>query len=221
MCHQNSLDEHWLFSEWTLGLKQELADWQDELGKLESKIPDGRLIYNNASVRVLQTLESVAREIGLFPHTPRREAPVQRSVTQNLNLAQADMKGWVSLVKLGEWGNIDPSGGSSVKPRAFRDSSESEMPVRSWTDLLFQVADWLAKKGFIAKANCPITIGGRGYLIHTEPVNARGTNFHAPKELSNGLYLETNINGKGVARTSRQLLAELGYDPTQFHVLLE
>ena len=58
-----------LYNDWQDGLKQELADWKDELEKLESKVPNGRLIYNNARERVLQALESVAQEDGLLPQT--------------------------------------------------------------------------------------------------------------------------------------------------------
>ena len=58
-----------LFPDWQDGLKQELAGWKAELDKLESKVPDGRLIYNNARERVLQALESVAQETGLLSQT--------------------------------------------------------------------------------------------------------------------------------------------------------
>lgn len=81
---KNSLDELWLFSEWTLGLKQELAEWKDELDKLDAKIPDRRLVYNNARERVLQALESVAQETGLYPRpTPiRRESPARHQANK-------------------------------------------------------------------------------------------------------------------------------------------
>ena len=218
---KSELQEYRLFSEWEASLKQELAGWKDDLDKLNAKAPDGLLIYNSARERVLKALEAQALESGLLPQTPRRrETPEQRPITANANPASADMSGWMSFVQLGKWGNIDPSGGSSIKPICFREPNGNEMPIRSWPFLLFQTAEWLVRKGFIAKANCPVTIGTNQYVINTEPVNGRGTKFHGAKELSNGLYLESNRSAKDAARQCVLLLTKFGQDPAQFHVRL-
>ena len=221
---KSELEEYRLFSEWEDGLRQELEGWKGELGKLESKVPDRRLIYNNARERVLQALESIAQEIGLFSQTTQgREPSARNPISEPSNLDSRGARNWMSFVQLGEWGNTDPTGGSSVKPRGFRDASQTEVPVRSWPDLLFQSADSLVKKGLISGEDCPVTIGNKKnrYMINTEPVNSRGTKFHGAKKLSNGLYIECNLSAKDTARVCEQLLVEFGQDPAQFHVLLD
>ena len=212
-----------LYNDWQDGLKQELTGWKTELDKLESKVPNGRLVYNNARERVLQALEVQAQEARLIPQTiPRREAPIPKPVEENSSPSPADMRGWMSFVELGEWGSIGLTGGSPVKPTDFRDPNENERPVKSWPDLLFQTAEWLVEKELIVEDACPITIGSRGnrYLINTRPVNAKGTNFHGAKPLSNGLHIECNASWDDVARLCGQLLAKFGQDPAQFHVQL-
>ena len=219
---KSELDEYRLFPEWEDSLNQELASWKAELEKLESKVPDGRLIYNSARERVLQVLESVAHEDGLLPQTsPRRGRPTRKQVIEESSPAPADMSGWMSFVKLSEWGNTDPAKGASVKPMRFREPNDNERLVKSWPDLLFQTAEWLVKKGLIVRDNCPVTVGsGKRFLINSKPVNSKGKEFHGAKKLSNGLYIEGNISAKDAARVCEQLLTKFGQDPAQFHVQL-
>ena len=220
---KSELEEYRLFPEWEDDLKRELAGWIGELGKLESKVPDRRLIYNNARERVLQALEFAAQETGLLSQTTQgREPPARNPISEPSNLDGISARDWMSFVQLGEWGNTGPTGGGSVKPKRFRDACQTEVLVRSWPDLLFQTADSLVKKGLIAKGDCPITTGGQKnrYMINTEPVSSRGTKFHSAKKLSNGLYIECNFSAKDTARVCEQLLSKFGQDPAQFHVLL-
>ena len=215
-----------LYNDWKDTLKQELTGWKDELDKLDARVPDRRLIYNNTKERVLQALESVAQEEGLLPQASlRRETPAERTTpfTENTNSTPADLSGWMSFVQLGEWGNINPSERSAVKPKLMQFQNEFEtieIPVRSWTNLLCQTAEWLVSKGFIAKDHCPVMIGDGDsrYLINTKPIHSSGASFHRDKKLSNGLYIECNFTGKAVARLCGQLLAEFGQDPAQFGI---
>ena len=191
------------------------------MDKLDAKVLNGRLIYNNAKDRVLQALETQAQDAGLLPRTePSREIGDRRRAADHPNTSPLDTRKWMSFIQLGEWGNIDPMVGSLVKPRRFRNSDEIEVPVTSWPDLLFHTAEWLVKKGLIIKEACPIRIGNR-YLINTEPVNSKGTKFQgAKRQLSNGLYIDRNFSAKHTARVCEQLLTTLGQDPAQFHVQL-
>ena len=215
---KSELEEYRLFPEWEGGLKQELASWKGELDRLESKVPDGRLIYNNARERVLKSLESAAQEGGLLP---RREVPVPKRVAELSSPTLPDMRGWMSFTQLSEWGSIDPTGSSLVKPSCFRDPHENEVFLKSWANLFSQTAEWLIREGFLAKGHCPFIMGRSSkYLIHTEQVHANGRVFDSPRQLSNGLYIECNYSGKAIARMAGQLLAEFGQDPTQFHVQL-
>ena len=220
----NGPQKYRLYGDWEEGLKEELAIWKDELDKLEAKVPNGRLVYNNAKERVLQALESEAQDAGLIPQSRpnrnRREDGNQSNV-EIADLTTTNVSGWMSLVQLGEWGNIDPSKGADVKPKRFREPNGIEVPIRSWPDLIFHVSEWTAREGPIATQNCPVTLGnGRFYLINFEPVNSKGKNFHGAKKLSNGLYVETNLSAKRTASLCEQLLVKFGQDPAEFHVLL-
>jgi len=96
------------------------------------------------------------------------------------------------------------------------------VPARSWPDLLLRTAEFLIERGLIRREHCPITVGSRNnrYVIHSEPVNSRGTSFHGAKELSNGLYLESNLSRKDTVHVCELLLVKFGQDPSQFRVLL-
>ena len=222
---ESELQEYRLFPEMEDNLKREIAGWKGELDKLESKVPDGRLVYNNARDRVLQTLESAAQDAGLIaqtrPNRRTRESGGQSAAEINGPPA-TNATEWMSFVQLGEWGNTDPSKPAGVKPNCFREPNGNEVPIRSWPDLIFQTAEWLIRERLINRDGCPIKIGTRGdrYLINSRPVNARGTEFHGPRQLSNGLHIECNASGKDAARLCGQLLAEFGQDPAQFHVRL-
>ena len=185
------------------------------------KVPNGRLIYDNAKNRVLQALEVQAQDAGpLLRREPSRETGTRRRVAEPPSTTLLDTSKWMSFIQLGEWGNIDPMAGTLVKPRRFRDANKVEVPVTSWPDLLFHIAECLVKKGLIIKAACPIAIGNR-YVINTEPVNSKGTKFQgAKRQLSNGLYIDRNFSAKHTARVCEQLLTALGQDPAQFHVRL-
>ena len=221
---KSELEEYRLFPEWENSLRQDLAVWKDELGGLESRDPDRRLIYNNARERVLRVLDAQAWQTGLFPQTPpQREVPVRRPVAQNSNPAPTDITGWMSFVKLDEWGKNVPSKGIPAKPKGFRDSSGNETSVKNWVDLLIITAEWLINKGEITGAKCPVKIEfmKSRYLVHTTPNHSNGQRFITPKQLTSGLHLESDWPSKDIVRICGPLLAEFGEDPAQFHVLLD
>ena len=117
---KTELEGYRLFPEWEDGLKQELTDWKEDLDKLESKLPDRRLIYSNASARVLQSLEAQAQEAGLLQQTaPSRNASAQRPVAEVSTSAPSGAMGWISFVQLSEWDKVAPGGGRSARPTRF------------------------------------------------------------------------------------------------------
>ena len=216
----NGPQMHRLFGEWENGLKQELDDWKEELDKLESKVPDGRLIYNNTRERVLQALESVAQDDGLLPQTlPRRGRPARDQVAEESSPAPVDMSEWISFVQLGEWGSTDPSNGSSLKPARFRDPQGKELSIGNWSDLFFTTAKWLVEEEILTEPFSFKTMTKRR-LIHFEPLHPDGRKFRFSKLLPNGLYFECQWGSKAIARLSGQLLVEFNQDPAQFHVQL-
>ena len=211
-----------LYDDWKNGLNQELEDWKGELAKLESKVPNGRLIYNNARDRVLQALESAAQDAGLLqqtrpaPHSRERgNPPAPKSSTPTLT----NVNGWMTLVQLGEWWNTSQPKGASVKPVCLRDPQGNEISVNSWTGLFFTTAKWLVEEEILTE---PFTFGTmtKRHLIHFEPIHPDGRKFKANRQLPNGLFFESHWGPKESSRLSGQLLAEFGQDPAQFHVLL-
>ena len=61
---------------------------------------------------------------------------------------------------------------------------------------LLETAEELIAAGRLSRARCPVVIGPRSkrYLIHSKPKHPNGKKFFRPKELSNGLWLETNAS---------------------------
>ncbi len=194
------LEEYRLFPEWEDGLKQELTDWQEDLDKLEYKLPDRRLIYSNARERVLQPLEAQAQEAGLLLQTaPSRNA--QRPVAEVATSVPPGAMGWISFVQLSEWDKVAPGGGRSVRPTRFRDPVGNEVSVENWAGFFFQTALWLVHEGLLTEPFTFKTMTKRR-LIHSEPFHPDGGEFRWSRQLSNGLFLECNWGAKSIARLS-------------------
>ena len=216
---KSELEEYRLFPEWEDGLKRELAVWKGELDKLEAKVPDGRLIYNNAKERVLQALETQALEAGLLPQASGLGKTVQRQVAETSNPLPSDMTGWVSFVKFDEWNKVAYVGSRSVKPVCLRDPRGKEISVRSWADLLYMTARWLIEEEILTGPFTFKTMTKR-HLIHSVPFHPDGRKFKLSRELPNDLFIDCNYNAKNIVYLSGRLLAQFGQDPAQFHVLL-
>ena len=223
---KGELEEYRLFPEWENSLIQDMARWKAELEWLDSKAVDGRLIYNNTKERVLQVLESAAREGGLFPQTPsRRDVSTRRRrvVSEDLNPALEDINGWVTFAELGEWSQKEQNKSTPVRPMSIRDPEGNEIPIRNWANLLLETANWLANQGLLTTEKCPVILGGmnRRYLIHSIPTHPNGRSFTTKNHrLSNGLHIELHWGPKSMALRSSQLLSEFSQDPAEFYVLL-
>ena len=214
--------KHRLYVEWEEGIKRELTGWTGELDKLGAKIPDKRLIYNNARERVMQALESVAQETGLLAQTPRREVSVRTPDAENSTPVSLESGEWMTFAQLSEWGKNVPGKGIPAKPKGFRDSNGTETSVEHWLDLLIITTEWLINKREITGAKCPVKIEfmKSRYLVHTTPNHSNGQKFSNPKQLTSGLHLESDWPSKDIVRICGPLLGEFGEDPAQFHVLL-
>ena len=223
---KSELDEYRLFPEWEEGLKQELAGWEGELVKLDSKIPDGRLIHNNARERVLVALEAQAREAGLIPQS-RPSGRIQDSgnqtISESSNLPSADMSGWVTFTDLAIWFQKKPDKAPQYGPQRIRDQNGSEITVSNWASLLKTTADWLVRAGHLTSERCPVTVGNMRsrYLIDLHPTHPNGRTFTTKDTtLSNGLHIELHWGAKSALVRCCELLVEFGQDPAHFHVLL-
>ena len=216
----SELDEYRLFPEWENSLKQELTGWEEELSKLGSKTPDKRLIYNNARERVLKALEAQATAFGLVPQPQsRRKAFDREQKSESRGPVSSERIGWMTFAELGDWGRIEPTKGTAIRPACFKDPQGKEFSVANWADLFFNIAWWLVDAELLTG---PFTLGTmtKRRLIHTEPIHPDGREFGWSRQLPNGLFLECKWGAKAIARLSGQLLGEFGQDPSQFQVQL-
>ena len=211
---KSELEEYRLFPEWEERLKQELAGWKGDLNKLESKVPDRRLIYSNSKEHVLQALESIAQEAGLLTQ--------QSQAVENSNPAPTDMNGWMSFVQLGKLEKVSASRGNTGNSWLLRVPGRKPVSVRSWSDILVKTAEWLVDEGLLTQANCPFKFDRMTsrYLINTTSSHPDGQKFGNIKILSNGLYIECKWGAKSIAQHCGRLISEFGQDPAQFHVQL-
>ncbi len=65
---KNKPQEHRMFTEWEVGLQDELQSWKGDLAQLENQPINKRLISDRARDRVLKLLQQAAKDINLLPH---------------------------------------------------------------------------------------------------------------------------------------------------------
>lgn len=118
--------------------------------------------------------------------------------------------GWTSLA------DFQAKSGSKPPPIAQFPGGE-EVQIKAWSSLLIQVAEWLVRNGHLSPSNCPIWMGKKRYTVHTEAVHSTSVAFKATKQLSNHLFLETNLSAPAVVSVSCDLVKQLGQDPSHIH----
>lgn len=91
--------------------------------------------------------------------------------------------------------------------RIGRDSFD----VRYSNEILTNTAEWLVTKGKLGRSDCPVPIGHTRNLVNTKPIHRSGSQFKAPKQLSNGLWVEANHSGSACITFARHLLERFGY----------
>ena len=82
-------------------------------------------------------------------------------------------------------------------------------------DILLNTANWLIDKGKLKKSDYPIFLSTRSkskrYLINYKPLHGSGKKFHSPKQIKNGLWIETNASLSQIELHARRLLEKFGY----------
>lgn len=119
---------------------------------------------------------------------------------------------WVSLDRL------EPSP-FAPPPAQLRRPDGSTRELRSWKDLLVEVARHLVKAGALTAAHCPLATSRSRYLIHTEAVHPSGKPFFAPVR-AGALWLETHAAARDIARRSNLLIRAGGGNPRDYQVLV-
>lgn len=74
-------------------------------------------------------------------------------------------------------------------------------------EILITAAEYLIERGLLKAEDVPIDVTtGPRHLINDEKRHKNGKEFSQPKQLSNGLYIETHISLKDIKVYSRRLL---------------
>jgi len=88
---------------------------------------------------------------------------------------------------------------------------EKSFELRYSFEILVNTANWLITTGKLKTSDCPVRIGrGRRDLINKEPKHKYGDNFHAPKELLKGLWIETHCSTASCINYAKRLLERFG-----------
>ena len=104
-------------------------------------------------------------------------------------------------------------------PVGVRFPDDSERPVRSWKDLLFGVASWLASVGELTEREA-IPVDARQpqtrqrYIVSAAPVHGSGKPFEEPFEIPGApLFVETMVDKTQAKSHAIKLLEHCGVDP--------
>ena len=136
------------------------------------------------------------------PVAPPPAAPV---VDMPPSVIQPVSAGWIQL------SNFQYQPGQ--KAPAIRLPDRSEKTLRSWVDVLVEVAEYLVRTGHLTADRCPIPApAGTRYIVHREPVHSDGKNFTQARVLSNGFSCETNTRPDYAVGYARFLLQRFGVD---------
>ncbi|MDE3267329.1 MAG: DEAD/DEAH box helicase family protein [Chloroflexota bacterium] len=208
--------ERRLFNEWENGLKRELEEWNQELGRLEVQSVDGQLILGNVRDRLLRLLEAEAREAGLLARVSNQEEDQERRPGES---ADGTSGNWLQLAELARLGREGATNNS--RPHLLKLPDGSTEQVKNWIQLIAQIAEWFVREGKLSRSKCPVRVGGmrKRYLIHVESKHGDGSDM-IYRTLSNGLFLEAQLPSRRIAWLCELLATELGGDPSQFSVQL-
>lgn len=211
---RGAIERSYRHVEWHTKFKQELSDWQEELARVKNQPINKQLIFNGAQERLIQLLRREAEAAGLLPQRPREIQAVRLGSGDNLDpVGSVAANGWYRLSEL----KLNPNEVKGRSPRALQLPRKGSIPIQTWCSLLVQIAEWLIQKGTLTRDRHPIYVRkARTALIDREPIRPD----HRSKELSNGLYINTNFTGGQIIRMGVGLLEQFSEDPSQFSLQL-
>ena len=97
---------------------------------------------------------------------------------------------------------------------------DKNVPLGSWIDLLYGVADWLVAKKHLGKSHCPVPIGPNNAILNAWPVHQNGKQFSTHREVGK-LYLNTNADPATAIKYAIKLIEKAGLKPSDFKVYFE
>ena len=87
-----------------------------------------------------------------------------------------------------------------------------------WIDVLVGVAEYLVDNGSITRSDYPLVSGPKNAILNTRGYHQTGIKMKSSKRLKSGLYLNTNLNPKGVMSTAKKLIKHAGLDMAGFRI---
>lgn len=74
-------------------------------------------------------------------------------------------------------------------------SKNSRIGGKTQADAYVKVVEWLIEHaGLMAHISIPYGLQQKSYVLNSTPEQSDGTEMHRPRELANGLYLETTVS---------------------------
>ena len=127
-------------------------------------------------------------------------------------------EGWHSL------GNHKAWSATHRKPKAVQIGGESH-EVSEWADFTQFIGNWLVSTSRIAHDDCPVSVtrSKNRCLVNIRPEHPDGKPFiaHSMRQLSGGLWIETNHGAEQHVDYAGRLVEKFGIDPNQVFVLLD
>ena len=225
---ENRFQEGRMIADWEGNLRSELAGWQSELAELENRPLDKPAIFNSVRNKALYLLRGAAQSAGLMASNyPAGDAPAENNrrfrnpgaispIPSNYQSAPLDDNS-------GEWlplSEFQPNSGDNP-PTAMKCPDGTVKALNRWNEVLRTIANWLIEEERLLPHHCPLYLGRyKNCLINTEPNFQDGRKMPYPRDLANGMFVDSNYTSTNLAIRSRALLEKFGVDPAQFYVQL-
>lgn len=153
-----------------------------------------------------------AQEVAVPDSDPHVAQPPAQQSTQHLSAPQTH---WANFSQILEARNRNP-------PTAIRFSKGETRSIKSWAQLLVEVAEWLVRDGHMRKSDLPIDGGGRRWsFINSAPLRPDGREFRKYLKISGGIYLEMNLNANSTVIYSKRLLDHFSIEHETVELRLE
>ena len=114
--------------------------------------------------------------------------------------------------------NLVEAGKGRKPPAAIKLTNEELYSVKSWIQVLIEVAEWLVKVGRLTSEHRPMK--GLSF-INSSPVRLGGTPYAEYREISGGLYVNTDLTAIQVVSCSQRLLIHYGINPETIELQFE
>ena len=141
--------------------------------------------------------------------TQKEVTTINDGVASESQELDASSKNWTSLQ------DFEPEDGMRCPP-ILKLPDGTEVDIRYWYRVLFEIAEFLVRSSTLTEDTCPIPTRRSGYSIaNIEPLHSGGKAFPKYHELSNGLFLYTHVSAYAAVDFSRMLLEHCGQDPAE------